>query len=132
MSQETTQAGLLGDWQKLLKSFEENPDDLSYLEVPRVKLAGLVTRAIEINHQQAAMAASKQVASKELQAIFAEGRRLATSLRRMVQDRYGIGSEKLTEFGMLPFRGRPFIPRKRKPGTVPENPATPDPANPTS
>ena len=129
MSQETTKAGVMGDWQKLLKSFEENPDDLSYLEVPRTKLAGLFARAVEINHQQAAMAASKQSASKELRAIFAEGRRLATSLRRMVQDRYGVDSEKLTEFGLQPFRGKPFFPRKRKPQTEPESPATPNPAN---
>jgi hypothetical protein len=132
MSNETTKAGFLGDWQKLLKSFEENPDDLSYLEVPRTKLAGLVTRAVEINHQQAAMAASKQAATRELRAIFAEGRRLATSLRRMVQDRYGIEAEKLTEFGMQPFRGRPFIPRKRQPKPDPQSPATPNPANPAS
>lgn len=132
MSQESTKAGRLGDWQKLLKSFAENPDDLSHLEGSRAKLEGLYSRAVAINHQQAAMAASKQAASKELQAIFAEGRRLATSLRRMVQDRYGINSEKLAEFDLQPFRGKPFIPRKRKPKTDPESPAAPNPANPTS
>jgi hypothetical protein len=130
MSRESTQAGLLGDWQRLLKSFAENTADLGHLEASRAKLEGLVNRAVEINHQQVAMAASKQAASKELQAIFAEGRRLATSLRRMVQDRYGIVSEKVTEFGVKPFRGKPFIARKRKPQTDPESPATPDPATP--
>jgi hypothetical protein len=86
----------------------------------RVKLAGLLAQGVELSQQQAALAASKQETTKKIQAPLAEGNRLVTSMRRMIADQYGITSEKLTEFGIQPFRGRTRTP---SPAPQPESPA---------
>jgi hypothetical protein len=50
--------------------------------------------------------ASKQEKTQELQTALVEGQRLGTVLRLAVKQHYGISAEKLTEFGLQPFRGR--------------------------
>lgn len=124
MSREKTYAGMLGEWQKFLAALDANPDLASMAEW-RNKLASLLTQGVEISQQQAAMAATKQERSKQLQALLADGNRLVTGMRKMIADRYGIRAEKLTEFGIPPFRGRK---RKPEPGAEPENPEVPSTA----
>jgi hypothetical protein len=125
MAKETTYAGKLGDWNRLLGPLEENAAELIFLEGQRTKLTGLLGNAQEINKRQAALTAGRQEASKQLQGIVREGDRLANILRLSVKEHYGIDSEKLAEFGIQPFRGRP---RKVKPETpVPTPTPLPDP-----
>lgn len=119
MSKETTYNGMLGEWQKFLAAVIANPD-LGVMEPWRAKLAGLLAQGVELSQQQAALAASKQEKSKQIQALLAEGNRLVTSMRRMIADQYGIRAEKLTEFGIQPFRGRT---RNPSPAPQPESPA---------
>ena len=52
------------------------------------------------------MIARSQELTPRLQAAMSDGERLATVLRLSVKAHYGIRSEKLTEFGLQPFRGR--------------------------
>jgi hypothetical protein len=118
----------VGDLQRLLGTLEANAKDLPHLEVPRAKLAARVTRALEINQQQAAFTASKQEASKELKTLVVEGQRLANALRAMLKEHYGIRSEKLAEFGLQPFRGRKAkTPAAQVPGTPSPTPQPPVP-----
>lgn len=121
MSNETTQLGKKGEWQKLLKPLEDNAE-LTYLGPQKEKLSGLLDQAVDITHQQNALTAQKQELSKQLQIIMAQGQRTATILRKSIAAHYGVRSEKLAEFGMQPFRGRPFTPRTRKPKAQPEAP----------
>jgi hypothetical protein len=116
---ETTAAGKVGDWQRLLAPLVANADELKHLEVPRAKLAAMVAQAADLKQQQAAQRAAKQEASKQLQEMLNEGVRLATLLRQAVKQHYGIRSEKLAEFGLQPFRGR------KQSGTPTPTPATP-------
>ncbi len=130
MSQETTYAGMQGDWSQLVRSLEANVAELGHLEVSRIKLRGFLAQAEEINNQQKALTASKQEASRQLKLIMTEGQRLSNALRTMLREHYGIRAEKLAEFGLQPFRGR-----TRKARTAPTEPTTPaptptDPANP--
>ncbi|HJX26860.1 MAG TPA: hypothetical protein VJ885_03030 [Thermoanaerobaculia bacterium] len=124
MSNETTQLGQKGEWQKLIKPLKGNAD-LAYLETQREKLARLLDQAVDVTHQQNALTAQKQELSKQLQTIMLEGQRTATVLRKSITAHFGIRSEKLAEFGLQPFRGRPFTPRKKKPKAQPQ-PETPD------
>lgn len=119
MSNETTQLGQKGEWQKLIKPVESNPE-LAYLATQKDKLSGFLEQAVEITHQQNALTAQKQELSKQLQTIMIEGQRTATILRKSIAGHYGIRSEKLAEFGLQPFRGRPFAPRAKKPKPQPE------------
>jgi len=106
MAQDQSYSEMLGAWQRLLVALQANGGDLGHLEVPRAKLSGLFSKAVDITTQQAALKASKQESSQQIKAIAAEGRRLATLLRSGVKEHYGPKAEKLTEFGVQPFRGR--------------------------
>ena len=112
MAKETTYAGTLGDWQRLLAPFAANREDLTHLEGSRAKLAALLDQALELNQRQAGHKAAGQEAGRQFRALVPEGRRLANLLRLALKEHYGIRSEKLNEFGMQPFRGRP---RKERP-----------------
>lgn len=125
MSNETTQSGKKGEWQKLIAPLEGNAE-LAYLETQRGRLSGLLDQAVDITRQQNALTASKQELSKQLQTVMIEGQRTATILRKSIAAHYGVRSEKLAEFGMQPFRGRPFRPRIRKPKAQPETPESSD------
>ena len=120
MSKEKTDAGLLGDWQRLLNQVKLNQGELTHLEVPSGQLESLLSRALEIHKEQAARTAAKQELSKQFRTTVNEGRRVATLLRQAIRVHYGVEAEKLAEFGVQPFRGRP---RKAKP--APEGPAAP-------
>lgn len=117
MAEERTHAGKKGSWLKLSTALEANKEELGHLEVPRTKLAAHLGRVQEITQEQSALAASKQELSKQLQVLMDETGRLVTMLRVAVKEHYGARSEKLTEFGLQPFRG---LSRKAKPLPPPE------------
>jgi hypothetical protein len=106
MSQETTYAGIRGEWQALIKPFEVGPAGLEHLEPFHTKLATMLDRAVDLTRQQAGLAADKQEVSKELQKVMADGQRLASVLRKALKEHYGPKSEQLTAFQVQPFRGR--------------------------
>jgi hypothetical protein len=114
MAKETTYAGKLGDWQRLLDSLAANATELAHLEVPRTKLVAQLQQALTLNRSQAAVKATKQDLSQQLGEAIGEGDRLATLLRSAIKQHFGIRAERLTEFGVQPFRGK-----ARKPAPVP-------------
>jgi hypothetical protein len=136
MAKQTTYRGMWGDWQGLLTKLEANKEELPQLEPFRIKLSGILTQALSINHQQEAMKASKQEASKQLRKLALEGNRLATLARAAIKEHYGIREEKIAEFGLQPFRGRKVklaakAPVPQAPATEkPETPALPAPTDP--
>lgn len=127
MAREKTYNGVLGNWERLNQMMEANKEDLPTLEPTRQEFAKFLTQAMDAAKRQAVHTAGKQEASKELKELIIEGERIATMLWQGLRIRYGIRSEKLAEFGLQPFRGRP---RKVKP--EPEAPPTPTPAAPTA
>jgi len=118
MPKERTHAGKKGSWQRLSTALEANKAELGHLETPRIKLATHLGRVQEITQEQSALTASKQELSKQLQALMDETSRLTNMLRVAVKEHYGPRSEKLTEFGLQPFRG---LARKEKPLPPPED-----------
>ena len=79
MSRETTYAGMVGDWQKLLVTLEANIAEIPQLEPFRAKLAGMLTQAIDVTKRQADLKASKQAASKQMRQLATDAQRLATA-----------------------------------------------------
>jgi hypothetical protein len=118
---ETTNAGKLGELARFNAALAANAPDLAHIEGARVRLERALTEAQEISKQQAAFAASKQEASRRLKTLLDEGLRLAAGIRKLLAENYGPRSEKLTEFGLQPFRGR----KARKVVVKPEPPAPP-------
>ena len=126
MGRETRYVGILGDLQRLSGALEVNKEELPQLELLRVKLGGILSQTLEITQQQAALRASKQEASKQVQRLLGEGQRLATVLRAAVKEHYGIREEKIAEFGLQPFRGRKAKPALEEPELPAPPPAGPE------
>ena len=121
MGNETTYSGVLGSLGRLSTALEANAADLVHLEGPRLRIAAIVAEAQALAQQQAALTAGRQETSRQFQILLAESQRLATGMSRFLAAHYGIRSEKLTEFGLQPFRGRK--PRTPKTLTSPGLPA---------
>jgi hypothetical protein len=130
MARETKSAAIQGDLQRLSGSMELNKDLLPDLEPFRLKLSGIVTQTFDLSKQQAAMKASKQESSKQLRKFLVDGQRIADVVRTAVRDHFGPDSEKLTEFGVKPFRGRKVKAAAATPTTT--TPSVPAGATPTA
>jgi hypothetical protein len=126
MANETTYKGKLGDWEQLTTMLAENSTELPHLEASRLKLEEFLKQGLDIAAKQAMLRADKQDASQQMKALISNGQRLTKLLRLAVKEHYGIRSEKLTAYGMQPFRGRKA---KAKPEPT-EPPAPPAPAEP--
>lgn len=120
MAQETTYKGKLGDWEQLIMMVADHSAELAHLEGSRQKLEELLKRGQSLAARQAALTAEKQEHSQQIKAVMSSGVRLATVIRRSLQQHYGIRAEKLAAFGLPPFRGR-----KSKDKPAPEEPAPP-------
>jgi len=105
----------MGDLQRLSVTMEANKGDLPQLEPFRLKLTGIVTQVFDIAKQQAAFKAGKQESSKQLRKLLTEGNRVADVVRTAVKDHFGPQAEKVSEFGVQPFRGRKAKPATEKP-----------------
>lgn len=113
-ARQTRRSAILGDLQQLNTALAANTADLGHLVGTHELFDALVIQAQELAQEQAALKATKQQASRQLENVLTEGLRLANILRLGVKAHYGIRAEKLTEFGMQPFRGG------RKPAPAPE------------
>ena len=120
-----TSGETLSGWQDLTASLAANSAELPHLEGHRTRLVELLRQAQELANQQAALTASKQETSKQLQGLISEGRKIATFLRVGVKQHYGNRAEKLIEFRLRPFRSSRSRPAELKPPTTePQPPAT--------
>jgi len=120
MAKQTTYTGMMGDWQQLLEMLAANSAEFPQIEPYRVKLGTMVTQALDVTKRQAGLKAEKQELSKQLRQLTKDGQRLASTVRVLLKEHYGIRDEKLAAFGLQPFRGRP---RKPAPEPTPETPA---------
>lgn len=118
-----TKAGRLGEWQQLLEPLLANGAELAHLQASRDKLGALASQGATLNRQQAEHQARKQQVTRQLQDVFVDGDRLAALLRKALIEHYGARSEKLTEFGIQPYRGRP------RSSPAPTDGGTPSPQN---
>ena len=122
MANERTQSGKLGGWNRLGVTVRANGAELPHLEIPVTRLETLLAQGLDLTKEQAVFRASKQEKTQQLQAVLAEGSRLASMLRNALKQHYGPTSEKLAEFGLKPFRGRKA---RQAPEPDPEVPAGP-------
>jgi hypothetical protein len=118
----------LKEWEEITASAAVNASELPQLELLRIDLEKLLQEARELTKQQAAHQAAKQETSKRLQTVMIEGAKLATVMRGGLKHRYGSRAEKLTEFGLQPFRGRKAKPAETPDVPPPQSVASPQPA----
>jgi hypothetical protein len=104
--QTNAQGQTLDNWRRLIKSLLANLGELPHLEAMCAKLAAMTDLALELVSEQRLLASRRQETSKKLQELLVEGRRIADFLQTGIRAHYGTRSEKLTEYGIQPFRGR--------------------------
>lgn len=117
-------ADLIRDWEKLLAACRDNAAALGSVEPLRLALEGLLAQNQEMKSRQDALAAQKQAATQELEALKEDGREAARRLRGAVKSLLGSRSELLVQFNMAPLRKR----GARK--VLVKQPGTPAPAVP--
>jgi len=93
-------------WVLLVSGLTLNAAELPFLERHRTELVGIVNQAQALLSEQQAQAAAKQELSRRVEVLLSRGSKLASFLRLGVKTEYGIRSEKLTEFDLIPFRGK--------------------------
>lgn len=101
-----THAESLKTWRHRLTTLESNKEEVQHLETRRERLQGIHDGAHAAIRDQAAATAAKQEASKRLEALMKEGRKVDTFLTTCLREHYGDRNEKLEEFQIKPFRGR--------------------------
>ena len=111
-------------WEQLVKSLESNASDFPQLLEERAQLQALLDQARQVAAQQAALTASKQLMTKQIQDLLVEGQKVAAFMRAGVRHRYGTRSEKLVEFGMQPFRSKPRVKLVFRQPPAPTTPAS--------
>jgi hypothetical protein len=120
MQNETTYSGILGELQRFQASMEAKISEIPHLEPSRIHFGEILGRAQDLVKRQAAVIAEKQDVTQQLRTAIVDGQRMATMLRKGLQQHFGIRSEKLAEFGLKPFRGR-----KEKDSPLPEDKKAP-------
>jgi hypothetical protein len=104
-----TYARFLKEGVLINKSMEVNKEELVHMEPLRERFDVILTRVQDLTAQQAQLTASKQEVSKQLALSVNEGRKMLTFLKTGVKQHFGNRSEKLSEFGIQPFRSRPRV-----------------------
>jgi hypothetical protein len=114
-----SQADVLTEAERILSAMQANVLDLAHLEGSRDKLQSHLELAKELSRQQASFAASKQVTTSQLQQTLKALEKLVIFLRHGVKEHYGTRNQKLVDFGLTPFRGRPQRVQTPAPSTPP-------------
>jgi len=128
-------AETVGDWAALNESVTpETTAGSPHLQQAQAKLQGFLAEVRRLQAEQADYQARKQEATRRINEILAEGRRLASHIRGALKQEIGIRSEELVRFGIQPFRGRKFAKRPNRAAkkaaksaaASPESPETPE------
>ena len=119
MPKSNSYAETVSGWEELLAALEQNSGDLTQLEIPRQRLQGILDQIKAFAAEQAALTASRQVATSRVEYLLVQGRKVATVLRTSVREHYGNRNQKIAEFGLQPLRPRPTRPEDN-PLPIPE------------
>ncbi|HYU33330.1 MAG TPA: hypothetical protein VEW48_14330 [Thermoanaerobaculia bacterium] len=84
-----------------------NAPDLPHLEIKRLRLNDVLNVLRTLTTEQKSLTARKQEVSLRLAGLMREGNSLVAFIDLGVKQHYGNRAEKLAEFGLQPFRGRP-------------------------
>src|SRR4051812_45872007 len=111
----TSFADVMRGWEKLVASTTANKDELPHIDAYRQQLELEMAGAKAASVRQASLNAEVQQSTRDLEGFLQRGSDLAVRMRSGIRTKYGNHAEKLTEFGMKPFR-------KRKKATTVEKP----------
>ena len=127
MAQEWQYMNTVNGWDKLDVAVTANSTQVPEAEVNLPGLRERSQKARNLFAKQAALTAAKQEVTKELQQVIQEGNARARVIREALRTYLGKDSEKLIEFGVLPFRGLTRKPAEKRPASETSAPPVPAP-----
>ena len=120
MSEITSFADFLTDWDSLIRAVRNNEETLPDLEGLVAPLEGFLGEGQRLVAEKAAARALLSEGSKRTRALVPDGRAAASRLRYALKVHFGGHSEKLVEFGIAPLRTRRLrLPADPPPPTPP-------------
>jgi hypothetical protein len=114
----------LGRWERILAAAEANRKELSYLESCRAQLGADIEYVKALQERRVALREEALQATRDLKALVARGRELASRIQSGARALYDPRSGKLEEFGVR-LRGRKHPREWPAPrNEAPRNPTT--------
>ena len=110
MSNASSYADYLADWERLLAAVNNNEEGLPDLMIQKIPLQDLLQEARDLAASQDASKAQLRVDSKRRRALVPEGRAAASRLRAALKAHFGGHSERLVQYGIAPLRARRALP----------------------
>lgn len=92
------------EWFLLLKSVEEIPQDVGFLEALLLELRLVRETILKLEGERLALKAKSQQITKDMNALKKRGRSVAARVRSGLRTQLGYDSEQLTAHGMKPRR----------------------------
>ena len=100
-------------WDQTSTRLGERKEEFQHLEGHRIQLAGISQQYKDLNEEYKAVSGRKLELSDEMRLLFRKGETLLDFLRTGIRQHYGLGSEKLFAFDMVPTTRRPRPVRKK-------------------
>ena len=115
-------------WDRVDAAVTARAEEVPQLEVNLPALRGKSQRVRALFAQQASLTAAKQEVTRELNQLILEGNALVDFIKTGARAHYGKDSERLIEFGIIPFRGKSqkAALKRRAPETAEPPASTPD------
>jgi hypothetical protein len=114
----------LGQWERILAAAEANRKDLQSLESCRAQLGADIEYVKALQERRAALREEALQATRDLKALVARGRELASRIQSGARALFGPHGGKLEEFGIR-LRGRKHARGRPAPkNEAPRNPTT--------
>jgi len=99
-------------WDQTSTRLGERKEEFQHLEGHRIQLEGISQQYKDLNEEYRAVSGRKLELSDEMRLLFRKGETLLDFLRTGIRQHYGLGSEKLFAFDMVPTTRRPRPVRK--------------------
>lgn len=124
---DSTYDASFAEWRRILKPLTQENGGIPHLNGHVIRLVEVLAQVEEVGGQQRSLAAAKQEMSQQLKVLVVEGRKIAAFLKSGLREHYGRKAEKLTEYGLQPFRGNKAAKPEESVELDPPSPASSTP-----
>lgn len=92
-----------------VQALAANIEEFPHLSGPLTRLNEMLNVLKNLMTEQARLTAQRQEVSKQIAELSSQAQKLMTFLDAGVKQHYGHRSERLTEYGLQPFRSKPRV-----------------------
>jgi hypothetical protein len=124
---DSTYDASFAEWRRIINPLTKENGEIPHLTGHVIRLSEVLSQVEEIGGQQRSLAAAKQEMSQQLKGLVVEGRRIAAFLKTGLREHHGRKAERLTEYGLQPFRGNKTAKLEEPAEAEPPAPDFPNP-----